>query len=608
MFDQYRQQACEQLTPHYLFEQIPQLPFKPEISLCPIDNQPLKVLKTERHVIRAMGIGTFEAHCTQLYSATQKQLAPFKSQEISELVAPVNRVAYDVLVEIGWLRFKHQRKVEEIADYLFKQHAVELSNSEIENLINKFIFYVAAVHQESAHLIKQFIIAQGGYILHLDATCEGNSLKFIVSIDSLSRFVLKSAKIVSENANDIYEFLVEIIKVLGKPLAVVSDLSKAIIAAVQQLNLNIPHFLCHFHFLAAIGKALFEKEHQQFQKALSKAGISGQLKQFQKKISKNFKELSIDDIENYLKEPNKLEKNAETTEMYLYALIFWILDHRSLGNGYGFPFDHRYLNFFQRLKAGYELLDDVKSLYSTQSDNDTMLWKLFHLIKPIVGDSALKKNKVQYQTKLTVFNQLRKALAIAPESNRKALRQNGQSVSDKPMPQIKIEVEAFMQNLQHTINTVTDDSIKKSLKNVQERILFYWDHLFAAPLEVEINGQKRLIQVQRTNNIMEHQFRAASYAYRRVHGNRSIRRNLEKVPDQVALVKNLENPHYIKLVYGSQDQIAKRFSQIDVEIIREMADKHKQKKREHNSQKVKRICRNPDFTKKLKAAFEVVAI
>jgi hypothetical protein len=608
MFAKYRQQAWEQLTPHYFFKQIPQLRIRPETQLCPIDNQPLKVLKTERRLVKTLGIGTFETHITHLHRATQEQLDTFASHALNELVAPVNRVAYDVLVEIGWLRFKHQRKVEEIADYLFKQHAVELSNSEIENLINKFIFYVAAVHQESTHLLKQFILAQGGYILHLDATCEGNSLKFIVSIDSVSRFVLKSAKIVSENADDIYEFLVEIVNALGKPLAVVSDLSKANIAAVQQLDMNIRHFLCHFHFLAAIGKALFEKEHQQFQKALSKAGISGQLKQLQKKINKNFKELSIDDIEDYLKEPNKLEKNAETTEMYLYALIFWILDHRSLGNGYGFPFDHRYLNFFQRLKVGYELLNEVKSLYSTQSDSDKMLWKLFHLIKPIVGDSALKKNKSQYQTKLTVFNDLREALAIAPESNRKALRQNGQSVSDKPMPQIKIEVEAFMQNLQHTINTVTDDSIKKSLKNVQQRILFYWDHLFAAPLEVEINSEKRLIQVQRTNNIMEHQFRAASYAYRRVHGNRSIRRNLQKVPEQVALVKNLENPNYVKLVYGNKDQIAKRFSQIDVEIIREMADQHKQKKREHNSQKVKRACREPDFTKKLKAAFEVVAI
>lgn len=605
LFGQYRQQANEQLTPHHLFKQLPQLRFMPETQLCPIDKQPLKVLKTERRLVKAMGIGTFEAHITELFSSEHKHLGSFKSNEISKLVPPVSRVSYDVIVETGRLRFQHQRKVEEIADYLFKQHAVEISNSEVEVLINKFTFYVAAVHQESAHLIKQFIVAQGGYILHLDATCEGNSPKFMVSIDSVSNFVLHSAKITSENTDEIYDFLKQIVNSLGEPLAVVSDLSKAIIAAVQKLLGDIPHYLCHF--LAAIGKALFEKEHQKFQKALSKAGISGKLKQFRKKIADNFETLSISEIENYLKQPKELEKTAEVTEMYLYALIFWILDHPSLGHGYGFPFDQRYLNFFQRLQTAYKLLDEVKSFYSTQSDNDKLLWKLFHLIQPIICDSALKKTKAQYKTKLAVFTDLRHALGIAPESNVKALRQNSALTSDKQMPLIKIEVEEFMQKLQHKIDTVTDNSIKNSYKTIQKRILSYWEQLFAAPFEVEVNGEKRQIQVQRTNNILEHGFRSDSYAYRRIHGNRSIRRNLEKIPEQVALVKNLENPNYLKLVYGDQNQIAKRFSQIDVKIIREMAEKHKLKKGENNSQNVKRVCREPLFTKQLKAAFAVVA-
>lgn len=135
-------------------------------------------------------------------------------------------------------------------------------------------------------------------------------------------------------------------------------MSQAIQASVVEVFGKIPHYICYFHFLAAIGKLLFEKEHNALRKALSKAGISGKLKAVRRNMSKNFAALSSNDIEKYLATPDTLGTTTEATEMLVYYLILWILDHASKGNGYGFPFDQRYLNFYERLQAASRNFSD----------------------------------------------------------------------------------------------------------------------------------------------------------------------------------------------------------------------------------------------------------
>lgn len=604
----YHQQAEAQLAPGKLFKQIPMLPFRAEQKNCPVDKEPLHVLKTGERTIKSIGIGTFKAHHTMLYCKHHPELGFWCSDELAQLAPDNNNVAYNVIVAVGKLRFMENRQVDEIKKILFNKHGVDISMSEIETLIDKFIFYVAAVHQQSIHLIREQIKAQGGYILHIDATCEGDSPKLVSSVDSVSGFVLYSAKISSENKDEIAAFLKQIYLYFGRPHAVVSDMSQAIHAAVVKIFGNIPHYICHFHFLAAIGKLLFKKEHNALRKALSKAGISGKLKAIRNLISKNFAALSSNDIEKYLATPEKLGTTNEATEMLVYYLILWILDHVSEGNGYGFPFDQRYLNFYERLQAGQTLLNEVKTYYATTADNDAMVWKLYHLIQTIVADSALKSTVTLFKTKLSVFSQLRQALAVAPQSTSNGLRQSSEDASCQELKKIKTAVESFMQSLEQQINQTNDKALRSSFTSVKERMLKYWDKLFADPFIVEVNGEKKMFFIHRTNNIMEQQFRLFAYRYRRVHGNRSIRRNLENIPEYLPLVANLKNPDYVKLVFCDESNMAKKFSEIDVEIIRTMVTKHHNKKKNLVSNKIKRkVLRQAQFKNQLKSAFAAVA-
>jgi len=157
------------------------------------------------------------------------------------------------------------------------------------------------------------------------------------------------------------------------------------------------------------------------------------------------------------------------------------------------------------------------------------------------------------------------------------------------------------------IESTTNKSLRASFIKVKERIQLYWDRLFADPFVVDVNGEKKMFFIHRTNNIMEQQFRAFAYSYRRIHGNRSIPRNLENIPEALSLVANLKNPNYVRLVFEDESKIAKRFSKIDIQKIRLMADNHYNSKKKKDSQKCKKILRNPELRKQLTDAFAYVA-
>jgi hypothetical protein len=512
-----------------------------------------------------------------------------------------------VIIEVGKFRFIESRQVPEIQLMLLERHSIAISTSEIERLINRFIFYLAAVHQKNNNLIKEYIKLQGGYILHIDATCEGDSPKLVLSLDSVSGFVLYSAKVKSENKDDLIGFLEEVKKRIGSPHAVVSDMAKGIKGAVQAVFGNIPHFICHFHFLKVIGLMLFEKENIDIRKALSKAAVSGSLKKMRGRLDKKFDKLSISEIEKFLVQPEKFGKTRIASELTTYYLILSILDHGAAGDGYGFPFDQSYLNFYQRLKDAYIMIKQVTTFYSSKTKNDRIIWKLYHVIKDVVEDSSLEKSVEQYSAKLAVFSNLREAFGTTPKSVSNGLTKMKEITSYREHRRIKNAVHKFLKETEKKTKSEKDKKICDTLVKVINKINEYGERLFVDPLVVEVENKKRTFFVHRTNNIVEQLFRWLGYGFRRIHGNHSIRRNLDNVPEQLPLVENLKNPNYMKLIFGEKINMAKQFAEIDVKIIRKMETKHNQKKKIHSSRKIKKTLRSLDFEKQLLAAFQSVA-
>ena len=214
--------------------------FGPDSSICPICGEILHVKKNRTKSVATMDIGTFKASETILGCPKCDKI--YFSEKLRKLIPYRCKFGYDIIVHIGKNVFIRCRSEKEIMHELSERNIV-ISESEIHYLSKKFIIYLAIAHKESREKLKQFMNRNGGYILHLDATCEGDSPHLMSGLDGISEIVLENVKLPSEKAETIIPFLENIKKAYGNPLALVHDMGKGILAAVKKVFPNIADYI-----------------------------------------------------------------------------------------------------------------------------------------------------------------------------------------------------------------------------------------------------------------------------------------------------------------------------------------------------------------------------
>ena len=233
-----------------LFTKPPSVEFRPRQTHCDCGRE-LKVQKTRTRTVSTLHVGRFRAR--EVFLDCELCGRTYRSEELGALVPPGANFGYDVMVYAGkalWQR--HRTEAEGVAELAEKN--VRISPRQVSYLAMRFVTYLAIAHQRRTPDIKTDMQTRGGYICHLDATCEGGDPFLMSSIDSLSEIVLGNIKLPSEDQAHIVPFLQRIKKAFGVPLALVHDMGKGILAAVAKVFPGVSDFICHFHFLRDIGK------------------------------------------------------------------------------------------------------------------------------------------------------------------------------------------------------------------------------------------------------------------------------------------------------------------------------------------------------------------
>ena len=544
-----------------LFPEKPTVRFVPEVSMCCTSS--LKVQKTRAKTAATLDIGEFIAKETIFICPECEEIYP--SRELQEIVPPLCRFGYDVLVYVGKAAFLHCRTDGQIIEELWAKN-IAISPSEIAYLEKRFIVYLALVHSQSSQRIKAAMEVRGGYILHLDATCEGGGPHLMSGLDEISGIVLHNLKIPSESADRIIPFLERIKEDYGTPVAIVSDMGKGIASALKEVFPGIPPFVCHFHFLRDIGKDLLEKENDMIRKRLRKHNITTKLR----KRARALKQI-IDDNPELIDTFHVGVENGQLSEGALelapvvstYSLILWALDGKNQGGGYGFPFDRLNVTLAQRLCLLYkhlEKLGDIR-LRGKWRDNRPFFKACLDL-KQVVSDTVLRQALTEIESKIEVFDKLRDAMRITVDEPHQGLNDDGEEVD---IQTIEKGVEAFCVWLLHDDLYSQNNDYKKMI----EQIDHYWEKLFADPITVHTSQGKVTFQPQRTNNILERFFRDIRRGHRRKSGTNTMSRKLRAMLADTPLVKNLENKEYLEIILNGKAILEERFSQIDAKNVRE---------------------------------------
>jgi hypothetical protein len=580
-----------------LFRRTPTIHFAPRLEHCPHCASVLQVRKTRKLTVATLPIGTFRAHETVLgCPQCEKRYA---SGELRKLRPYRCRYGYDVMVYAGKAMFQRCRNEGEIQLELAEKR-VRISKREVSVLATKFIVYLSVAHKQTQHRLRELLSSGGGYILHLDATCEGDSPHLMCGLDGITEIVLENEKMCSENTETIIPFLRKIQNAYGDPLATVHDMGKGISGAVEKVFPDIPDFICHYHFLTAVGKSLLKADNDTLRKRLSKHGIQGKLRMRTRELKRKA-EKSRELVPSLLKclEQKSLVVGCAVDLMpavVTYALVLWALAGKKQGDGYGFPFDRPYLSFYKRLKALHPMLMKLNAvrLSGNKKDNKPYLTVIRDLIDTM-EDATLRKAAEQMQQKASVFDKLRKAMRIALPAGTRGINDRG---SNEPMSTIAQRVQKFCAGMEGDETLAAKQEYKSMIAQIKE----YWKKLFCDPITVDTPGGTIQIQPQRTNNILEQFFRSWKRIFRKKSGMNALERILKAMPANMPLVKNLNDPQYMRILLDGKATLEERFAQIDARLIRkELA------KLSANSDKVppriKKLIRQPDFPGQLVAIF-----
>ena len=555
----------------------------------------LNVQKTaDPKTVVTMDIGAFLAKETLLYCPNGH--GTFRSEQLRNLAPKGATFGFDVMAEVGLALFVRCRSNQEVMGELAAKN-VFISEREISYLGRKFVIYLALAHRQSRSVLRNFLKGRGGYILHVDGTCEGDSPNLFCGLDGLSELVLDTIKISSEKKEKLVPFFRGFKEQYGEPTALVHDMGKGIVNAVEEVFPETPDFICHFHFLRDIGKDLLADEYRAFQKRLQRLKVRPTLRRKGKYLEKKIDSArqDIDGILESLQGGHFQTAHSDHIPMITaYALIQWVFDYPSQSNGYGFPFDRVDLDFYERLQQAHGLLKQIMKMSHSDFDRASRPFgQLYKVVGNVVEDKRLNDLAKNLKAKAGVFDKLRCAMRIALPEGKNGINDNGDNME---MKSIEEKVTAFRDWL------LENKHRKKTYVNMVAQIDKYWEKLFADPIPVVTPNGVTIIHPQRTNNILERFFRDAKRRGRKKTGMGSLNKMLKAILADTPLVQNLKNDQYMEIILNGCSSLEERFSQIDASLVREeMAEAARSNGKILPA--IKKMIRDVGFTAKISTLF-----
>ena len=552
-----------------LFDKPPIIPFNPAIEICPDCGSELVLIKTTpSRQVYTLHIGEFRAN-KKFYQCNKCNESKIFTTDDIEILVPQNcNYGYDIIIYIGESMFMNHLQAVEIKLLLKEEYNIPISVSEVEYLSKKFIVYLAEIQDKYSLRIVDCMKNNGGYILHLDALGGTGGDMLISGLDSVSDIVLNNAKIPSENSIMIKPFLEKIKNNFGEPLAVVQDMGTGIMKAVEETFDNPNILICHFHFLRDLGKDLLKENHDILKGRIQHFKIRVKLRNIAKELRIIYDNNNKTEEEGRTKAINKTEETDNEYNKFvenIYAIIVWILDWRSCSNGYGFPFDRQYYDLAKRIKTAEKeilklsiSLTDLKHIQEIKNIHDNAI----KLLGNFASDTALNDAINILDSDIKIFDNLRKAMRIAPKENGNGLNDSG----DDDIKLIETEVKQFIKTTKKDIEFCESSKGKKFFKQLEK----HKDKLFSDPIKVTTaTGEVKLIQPQRTNNIMEQMFREFTRGNKRKTGDNSIKRTIHGMVKDTPLIRNWQNDKFMQMILENKKSKVELFSEIDCKKVQE---------------------------------------
>jgi hypothetical protein len=554
---------------------------------CPICGGPMKVQKTTPRKGRSLAHGAFEAIETVHRCAARcrwpsgKQVAR-RAASLQRTLLPGSIVGYDVMVFVGLERFLRHRQREEIQAALMDHHSVSISTGEISDLSQRFVQYLARLHQCKAEGIRAVLEGDGGWPLHVDATGEAGRGTLLVAMAGWRQWVLGSWKISTERADLVLPCLREVIGRFGRPCAAVRDLGRAMIPAlnelVSRLQQPIPVLACHQHFLADVGKDLLNPSHAQLRALFRQWKVRPHLRALVRELGRRIGQ-DIDAAREAACRWQNLTEHGHRIEAGLAglaevrALAQWILDAKAQASGLDFPFDRPYLDLYDRCIMALRACRAFLRNPPANRGVTAALRRLYRSLEPLDCKVPAHQVTERLRRRAALFDELRGVLRMSksiPETE-----------TEQGLEQMREQLDTWVASLRlrRPARGPAQD-MREAIDLILKHIETHGDNLWGHAIRLPRNKGVRL--VARTNMVAENFFGTVKHEERRRSGRKNLGQDLENLPAEALLVQNLKHDDYIHTLCGSLQHLGRAFAEMDGDDRNKKNRRNERKKQESN--------------------------
>jgi len=537
---------------------VPGIAFVAEAERCPVCDGALKVYKSRSRQVITLAAGSFRAIETLKQCDEDSAHPVMGSNALARQVAPRQRYGYDLIVHVGCARYLQNKQRGEIQAELSRQRGIALSTGSLSALCDRFLTSLEALHLAR---VPQLRAALGeGYPLHIDATCEHGKGGLFVCMDGWRGWVLVAGRIPSEHENHLRPLVEKTTRLFGDPIATVRDMGQGGANAVAPLReKGVVDLICHYHFLAAVGKKLFEQPYGLLRKLLKSSKVRTDLRAL------------LRDLRTYsTTSPHAGRLGKGVLREELLALVLWILE----GDGTKdllYPFALVHLEFFQRCRQALQRaqcwVQGARTLHERRAIDH-----LVTLVRRFDQDNRFTTAVTRLEDGWQAFCELREVLQLSnAELPRADVRAHQRELAPLEARRLR-EIEAALREYRAELGERIASSQRVGLQSTSPSSVIvkyldrYGEHLFGHPTLRDEEGTIVAI-VERTNNVPEHFFGHAKQHLRRRLGRANLGRDLEDQPAQAALAANLRHPDYVRVLCGSLDHLPSAFAELDEQAL-----------------------------------------
>jgi hypothetical protein len=185
---------------------------------------------------------------------------PYRPEAEGRFALPKHEFGLDVIASVGTLRYAQHRSVPEIYQHL-RQRGVAVAPRTVSHLLERYDELLTLSLTDTARL-QRITQAQGRVILALDGLQPdvGHEVLWVLR-DCLSGEVLLARSLLSATQPDLAVLLRTVRQNLSVPIVgIISDGQLSIRGAVAEVFPDVPHQLCHFHYLREAAKPIYEAD------------------------------------------------------------------------------------------------------------------------------------------------------------------------------------------------------------------------------------------------------------------------------------------------------------------------------------------------------------